>query len=80
MIYKFGTLAKKKNFDIKKIINENTMEIEYLFRNAESKLEKLTVIEAERQLAVENLRKLIEQLQAGRNKINSQPDFKYFTA
>ncbi len=82
MTYKFGTTANSRNsgINIKTIINKNTKELEYLFCNSRNKLEKLTVIEAERQLALENLRKLVAQLQEGRAYIKNQSDFKYFTA
>ena len=81
MTNQFGTLTRKKQTkqDIKSILNEDTIEIEYLFGDAKSKLEKLTVIEAERKIALDNLRKLTKELQTMRLHYNEKDELKYFT-
>ena len=77
----FGTLIKrneeKKN--IKHILNQENLEIEYLFNNVYGQLEKMTVISAERQIALENLRALTKELQSRRLEYNSDDKFKYFS-
>ena len=77
----FGTLIRKneeKN-NIKRILNQDNMELEFLFNNVYGQLEKMTVISAERQLALENLRALTQQLQDKRLEYNSKEKSKYFT-
>jgi hypothetical protein len=76
----FGTLTKKANkIDIKHILNQNTMEIEYLFKGAENQLEKMTVISAERQIALDSLRKLTQELQDKRLDYNKKDKLGFFT-
>ena len=81
MLNTFGTLIKpkEKRYDIKAILNQNTMEIDYLFKNARNSLEKMTVIEAERQIALENLRKLTQELQDKRLEYNNKTKLNYFS-
>ena len=81
MLNTFGTLIKpkEKHYDIKAILNQNTMEIDYLFKNARNSLEKMTVIEAERQIALENLRKLTQELQDKRLEYNNKAKLNYFS-
>ena len=67
------------DFDIRHFINKNTNELEYLFKNSRNKLEGLTVIEAERQLALDNLRKLTQELKEGRLHYNNEPKLNFFT-
>ena len=77
----FGTLIRKneeKN-NIKRILNQDNMELEFLFNNVYGQLEKMTVISAERQIALENLRALTQQLQDKRLEYNSKEKSKYFT-
>ena len=79
--FRFGNLVSKKNenMDVRIILNRNTKELEYLFRNTNNEIEKLNVTEAERRIALENLRTMTALLQARRlrNKIKSSS--KYFT-
>lgn len=77
----FGTLTKdtKKKYDIKKILNKDTMELNYLFKNSNKTLQKLTIIDAERQIAMENLRNLTTELQTKRLRYNARAACKYFT-
>ena len=76
----FGTLTKKeKNIDIKHILNKNSMEIEYLFENMKGQLEKMTVVSAERQIAMENLRKLTQELQDKRLEYENNDKLKFFS-
>ena len=77
----FGTLTKKKKklYDITEILNAGKSELDSLFKNSELKLEKLTVIEAERQAALENLRTLTSLLQTKRLRDKVKAGNKYFT-
>ena len=77
----FGTLTKKKKklYDITEILNAGKSELDSLFKNSEIKLEKLTVIEAERQAALENLRTLTSLLQTKRLRDKVKAGNKYFT-
>ena len=68
-----------KNINIKKYINPDSIEIEYLFKNAKNSLEYLSVIEAERQIALENLRALTSELQTKRLRYKVRTYNKYFT-
>ncbi len=78
---RFGNLVSKKNenMDVRIILNRNTKELEYLFRNTNNEIEKLNITEAERRIALENLRTMTALLQTRRlrNKIKSSS--KYFT-
>lgn len=77
----FGKLTKKNNhkYDIKRILNKDTLELEFLFKNSRDSLEKLTVVEAERRIALDNLRKLTLELQSKRLDYNSKSSYKYFS-
>ncbi len=78
----FGTLTKsnkEEKYDIRKILNKDNMQLDYLFKNSLDNLEKLTVIQAERQIALENLRNLTTQLQTKRLRYNAKSACKYFT-
>ena len=81
LISNFGTLTKKKKklYDITEILNAGKSELDSLFKNSELKLEKLTVIEAERQAALENLRTLTSILQTKRLRDKVKARNKYFT-
>jgi len=82
MAMPFGTLTKsnkEEKYDIRKILNKDTMQLDYLFKNSLDNLEKLTVIQAERQIALENLRNLTTQLQTKRLRYNAKSACKYFT-
>ena len=73
------TLKQKKLNDITSILTGEDKELDVLFQNHLHKLEKLTVIDAERKIALENLRKLTIQLQTKRLRRNSKASCKYFT-
>ncbi len=73
------TTKNKKNYNIKRILDKDSMEINYLFENSQKTLEEMTVIEAERRIALENLRKLTSELQTKRLRYNSKSFCKYFT-
>lgn len=73
------TLKEKKLYDINQILKKDDKEINALFNGISGKLEMLTVIEAEREEALQNLRLLTSLLQTKRlrNKVKSK--IKYFT-
>ena len=77
----FGTLTKKKDskYNIKHIVNKDSMELDYLFSNIHGQLEKMTVISAERQIALDNLRMLTQELQSKHLNYNSNEKLSYFT-
>ena len=75
-----GLTAKNKNrYDIKRILNKDSMEINYLFKNSNKTIEAMTVVDAERRIALENLRKLTDELQTKRLRYNAKAFCKYFT-
>ncbi len=78
MKHTFGQLTENKN-NIISVLNKDTMQIDYLFKNSQSELEKMTVIQAERQIALENLRKLTCELQTKRLRYKAKSSCKYFT-
>ena len=53
--------------------------LDYLFKNSNKMLSKMTVIESERQIAYENLKKLTSQLQTKRLRYNAKAACDYFT-
>ena len=73
------TLKQKKLNDITSILASEDKELDILFQNHLHKLEKLTVIEAERKAALEKLRTLTVQLQTKRLRKNAKSSCKYFT-
>ena len=73
------TLKQKKINDISDILSNEDRELDILFQDHLHKLEKLTVIDSERRIALENLRKLTIQLQTKRLRKNSKASCKYFT-
>lgn len=75
----FGNLTKKTNYDIKRVLNKDTMHIDYLFENSTGKLEQLSVVQAERQIALENLRNLTKELQTKSLRYKAKASCKYFT-
>ncbi|MCD7780050.1 MAG: hypothetical protein LUH05_05195 [Candidatus Gastranaerophilales bacterium] len=81
MLQSFCSLTKKNKqyYDIKEILKKDTPEIDYLFKNSLSVLEKLTVIQEERAKALANLRNLTSQLQTNRLRYNAKSACKYFT-
>lgn len=78
MKHAFGQLTENKN-NIISVVNKDTMQIDYLFKNSQSELEKMSVIYAERQIALENLRKLTSELQTKRLRYKAKSSCKYFT-
>ena len=77
--FEFGKLTNKSKYDIKRILNKDTMQIDYLFQDATGRLEQLSVIQAERQMALENLRNLTKELQTKRLRFKAKNSCKYFT-
>ena len=75
----FGNLTQKTKYDIKRILDKDTMNIDYLFENSMGRLEQLSVIQVERQMALENLRTLTKELQTKRLRFNAKKSCKYFT-
>ena len=73
----FGRLTNNKH--IKSYVNSNTAQIDYLFKNHIGDLEKLSVIQAERQIALENLRNLTKELQTKRLRYKAKSYCKYFS-
>ncbi len=73
------TVKNKRKYDIKRTLDKDSMEINYLFQNSNKTLETMTVIDAERRIALENLRKLTEELQTNRLRYNAKSFCKYFT-
>lgn len=73
------TLKQKKLYDISQILRKDDIEIDILFNNSINKLEELTVIEAERKAALENLRVLTSMLQTKRLRDKVKSCNKYFT-
>ncbi len=73
------TTRNKKQLNIKRILNKDTMELNYLFKNSNKTLEAMTVVDAERRIALENLRKLTDELQTKRLRYNAKAFCKYFT-
>ena len=73
------TVKNKIKYDIKRTLDKDSMEINYLFQNSNKTLETMTVIDAERRIALENLRKLTEELQTNRLRYNAKSFCKYFT-
>ena len=77
----FGHLTNKKQkfYDITEILKKDSIVLDILFQNSTQQLEKLTVIEAERQYALENLRSLTTVLQTKRLRTKVKSTNKYFT-
>ena len=73
------TLKQKKLYDIGEILNKQDRDLDILFQNSMDKLEKLTVIDAERTAALENLRTLTTILQKKRLRSKIKSNNKYFT-
>lgn len=73
------TLKQKKLYDIGEILNKQDRDLDILFQNSMDKLEKLTVIDAERTAALENLRTLTTILQTKRLRSKIKSNNKYFT-
>lgn len=77
---KFGELITKyKKSDIQNISSYDCDDLDMLFYNIPSALQKMTVIEAERRFALENLRTLTSLLQTKRLHLNIKKSMKYFS-
>lgn len=73
------TLRQKKINDFS-FINKNSLELDWLFENSMDKLNDFSVVEAERKLALENLRELTNRLQNKRLQEKMKEKLKYFSA
>ena len=73
----FGSLTL--NAPSVKKVNCNSEALDYLFSSSKKLLDKLTVIEAENRIALENLDKLTKELQTKRLRYNAKAACKYFT-
>lgn len=76
----FGNLTLANHMaDFENHTNNHDMELDYIFQNYGHHLENLTVIEAERRIALENLRSLTKRMQSNRIKQNAESFCKYFS-
>lgn len=77
----FGSLitSNKQKYNIKDILKKDSQSIEYLFQNHHKNLAKFEVIEIERKIALDNLRKLTTELQTNRLRYKAKSYCKYFT-
>ena len=73
----FGSLTLK--YFAKEKTGHKIKPLDYLFRNSKKRLERMAVLEAERQMAFENLQKLTTELQTKRLRYNARIACKYFT-
>lgn len=73
------TLKQKKIYDITEILKKDNITLDTLFQNSIDKLETLTVIQAERQAALDNLRTLTSLLQTKRLREKVKSKSNYFT-
>ena len=73
------SLKQKKLYDIANILDNENIVLDKLFQNHLKKLESLTVIEAEREAALNNLRTLTTQLQTKRLRDKVKSNCRYFT-
>ena len=73
----FGKLTTKGT--LKSYVNSNDLHLDYLFDNFRGGLEKLSVVQAERQIALENLRNLTKELQTKRLRYKAKSSCKYFS-
>ena len=73
------TLKQKKLYEIKSILKNDNIDLDNLFKNSLNKLDSLSVIEAERKMALENLRNLTSQLRERSLNLKSNQDNEYFS-
>ncbi len=73
----FGDLTLK--YFAKEKAERKIKPLDYLFRNSKKRLARMAVLDAERQLALENLQKLVTELQTKRLRYNAKAACKYFT-
>ena len=73
------TLKQKKLYEIKSILKDDNIDLDNLFKNSLNKLDSLSVIEAERKMALENLRNLTSQLRERSLNLKNNQDNEYFS-
>ncbi len=73
------TLKQKKLYEIKSILKNDNIDLDNLFKNSLNKLDSLSVIEAERKMALENLRNLTSQLRERSLNLKNNQDNEYFS-
>lgn len=73
------TLKQKKLYEIKSILKNDNIDLDNLFKNSLNKLDSLSVIEAERKMALENLRNLTSQLRERSLNAKDNQDNEYFS-
>ena len=73
----FGNLTLNNKKD--ELVPICDTKLNYIFKNSKKTLEHMTVIEAEREIAFQNLRKLTTELQTKRLRYNAKSACKYFT-
>ena len=73
------TLKQKKLYEIKSILKYDNIDLDNLFKNSLNKLDSLSVIEAERKMALENLRNLTSQLRERSLNLKNNQDNEYFS-
>ena len=77
----FGKLTlKQKKLNDFSFLNKKSNELDWLFEDSLDKLDDFSVIEAERRLALENLRELTKRLQNKRLQEKMKNRLKYFSA
>jgi hypothetical protein len=73
------TLKQKKLYEIKSILKNDNIDLDNLFKNSLNKLDSLSVIEAERKMALENLRNLTSQLRERSLNLKNNQNNEYFS-
>lgn len=77
----FGNLTlKQKKINEFSFLNKKTIELDWLFEDSMNKLNDFSVVEAERKMALENLRDLTKRLQNKRLQERMRSRLRYFSA
>ena len=77
----FGNLTlKQKEINEFSFLNKKTTELDWLFEDSMNKLNDFSVVEAERKIALENLRDLTKRLQNKRLQERMRSRLRYFSA
>ena len=77
----FGNLTlKQKKINEFSFLNKKTTELDWLFEDSMNKLNDFSVVEAERKMALENLRDLTKRLQNKRLQEKMKDKLRYFSA
>ncbi len=77
----FGNLTlKQKKINEFSFLNKKTTELDWLFEDSMNKLNDFSVVEAERKMALENLRDLTKRLQNKRLQERMRSRLRYFSA